>query len=42
MLGRVLGNYNVNSTLKVSQPAGMYLIEVRSGGAVSTHKVVVK
>ena len=44
MQGRVLGNYNVeaNATLKVAQPAGMYLIEVRSGGAVSTHKVVVK
>jgi len=44
MLGRVLGNYNVgaNSTLKVSQPAGVYLLEVRNGGAVSTHKVIVK
>jgi len=44
MLGKVLGNYKVdaNSTLKVYQPAGIYLIEVRSNGGVSTHKVVVK
>ena len=42
--GRVLGNYNVNanSTLKVYQPAGIYLIEVKNNGEVSTHKVVVK
>jgi len=42
--GRVLGNYNVvaNSTLKVHQPAGIYLLEVKSNGGVSTHKVVVK
>jgi len=44
MLGKVLGSYKVdaNSTLKVYQPAGIYLIEVRSNGGVSTHKVVVK
>ena len=44
MLGRVLGKYNVaaNATLKVYQPAGIYLLEVRSGGTVSTHKVILK
>ena len=44
MLGKVLGNYNVdaNATLKVYQPAGIYLIEVRSNGGVSTHKVVIR
>ena len=44
MLGKVLGNYNIgaNATLKVFQPSGVYLIEVRSGSAVSTHKIVVK
>ena len=42
--GRVLGNYNVaaNSTLSINQPSGIYLLEVRSNGNVSTHKLVVK
>ena len=42
--GRVLGNYNAaaNSTLNIHQPTGMYLIEVRGNGGVSTHKVIVK
>jgi len=45
MLGRVLANYNnveANATLKVHQPAGIYMLEVRSNGGVSTHKVIVK
>ena len=44
VLGKVLGSYNVaaNATLTVNQPSGIYLIEVRSNGNVSTHKVVVK
>ena len=44
VLGRVLGSYNVaaNATLTINQLSGIYLIEVRSNGNVSTHKIIVK
>ena len=42
--GRVFGNYNadVNSTLNIEQPAGLYLFEIRSSSGVSTQKVLVR
>jgi len=44
MTGRTLGNYRTaaNSTLSISQPKGIYLLEVRSNSGRTAHKVVVK
>ena len=44
MYGRVLGSYKAiaNSTLTVTQPAGIYLFEIRSDSGVSTHKLLVR
>jgi hypothetical protein len=42
--GRELSAYAVeaNSTLRIEQPSGIYLIEIRSKGGIATHKAVVK
>jgi len=44
IFGRVLGNYqaNANSTLIISEPSGVYLLEFITNGGVSTYKVLVK